>query len=186
MMDIFTLFPTLHTPRFFLRQIRPSDREAIYQCFAHEEVTRYYDQPTYTSYTQAEALIGKLSQSYYDQRAIRWGIARREDDWLVGTCGYHGWMRPYRRAEVGYELARPYWGQGIMTEVLTAVLDFGFSSMNLNRIEAFVMPGNAASLKVLAKMGFAQEGTLRQYAYFKGAFYDLIILSRLRETFIPI
>ena len=62
---------------------------------------------------------------------------------------------------LGYDLARPHWNRGIMTEALTAVLPFGFEKMALNRIEALVITGNEASYRLLARLGFQQEGTLR-------------------------
>jgi ribosomal-protein-alanine N-acetyltransferase len=178
---IFDSFPQLETERFVLREIRPSDAPAVFACFADDAVTRYYDQPTYTDIKQAEDLILHMRHSYRDRRSIRWGIARRSDDLLLGTCGYMGWDRRSRKCSLGYELAQAYWRQGVMREVLTAVLPFGFEQMNLNRIEAEVIPGNIASEQLLQKLGFQREGLMRQSAYFKEAFYDLQLFALLKE-----
>jgi ribosomal-protein-alanine N-acetyltransferase len=178
---VFDTFPRLETERFVLRQIRPSDADAVFACFNDDEVTRFYDQPTFTAIEQAEKLILHMRQGFRDRRSIRWGIARKEDNWLLGTCGYNGWNRPAHKAGIGYELAQLYWRQGVMTEVLTAVISFGFQRMNLNRVEALVMTGNTASEKVLTKLGFQQEGLLRQYAYFKEGFHDLSMFSLVRS-----
>jgi ribosomal-protein-alanine N-acetyltransferase len=179
--SIFDSFPNLETKRFMLREIQPSDAEAVFACFNDDEVTRYYDQPTFTAVEQADKLILHMRQGFRDRRSIRWGIARKDDSWLLGTCGYNGWNRYSRKSGLGYELARPYWRQGVMIEVLTAVLTFGYQRMNLNRVEALVMPGNIASEKLLANLGFQCEGLLRQYAYFKESFYDLQMFALLNQ-----
>ncbi|MCB8942908.1 MAG: GNAT family N-acetyltransferase [Ardenticatenaceae bacterium] len=183
---IFDTFPQLETERCVLREIQMADAEAVFACFNDDEVTRYYDQPTFTDVEQAEKLILHMRQGFRDRRSIRWGIARKEDNWLMGTCGYNGWNRAAHKTAVGYELAQPYWQQGIMTEVLTAVLAFGFQRMKLNRVEALVMPGNVGSEKVLAKLGFQREGLLRQYAYFKEQYYDLQMFALLKAEWLAV
>jgi ribosomal-protein-alanine N-acetyltransferase len=184
MEPVFDSFPSLETERLVLREIQPSDAEAVFACFNDDEVTRFYDQPTFMAVEQAEKLILQMRQGFRDRRSIRWGITWKDDDWLLGTCGYNGWNRYVHKAGVGYELAQPYWRQGIMTEVLTAVLTFGYQRMNLNRVEALIMPGNIASEKVLLKLGFQCEGLLRQYAYFKDSFYDLQMFALLKQDWI--
>lgn len=181
---IFDTFPQLETERFILREIQVSDAEAVFACFNDDEVTRFYDQSTFTAVEQAEKLILHMRQGFRDHRSIRWGIVRKEDDWLLGTCGYNGWNRHSRKAGIGYELAQLYWRQKVMTEVLTAVLDFGYQRMNLNRIEALVMPGNIASERLLSKLGFICEGLLRHYAYFKDSFYDLQMFALLKQEWL--
>jgi ribosomal-protein-alanine N-acetyltransferase len=178
---VFTTFPQLETERCILREIQMADAEALFACFNDDEVTRYYDQPTFTAVEQAEKLILHMRQGYRDRRSIRWGIARKDDNWLLGTCGFNSWNRFAYKTAIGYELAQSYWRQGVMTEVLTAVLDFGFQPMRLNRVEALVMPGNSGSEAVLAKLGFQREGLLRQYAYFKEQFYDLQMFALLQQ-----
>ena len=178
---IFDTFPQLQTERFVLREIEIKDAEAVFVCFNDDEVTRYYDQPTFTTVEQAEKLILHMRQGFRDRRSIRWGIARKDDNWLLGTCGYNGWNRFAHKAGIGYELAQSHWRQGIMTEVLTAILNFGFQRMKLNRVEALVMPGNVGSETVLMKLGFQCEGLLREYAYFKESFYDLQMFALLRQ-----
>jgi ribosomal-protein-alanine N-acetyltransferase len=87
------------------------------------------------------------------------------------------------RGSIGYELARPFWRQGIMSEALTAILALGFGEMGLNRIDAVVLPDNLASIRLLEKLGFCNEGLLREYENWgnKG-FVDLCMLSLLKKT----
>jgi len=70
-----------------------------------------------------------------------------------------------------------------MIEALRHVINFGFTEMNLNRIQALVFPDNIASLELLKKIGFKQEGLLKEYAFFRGEFKDLIIVSLLKDEY---
>lgn len=175
-------FPQLETERLLLRQMTPRDARAVYRIFADEEVTRCYDLPTFQDIRQARQLIERQAERFEIGTGIRWGIARRQDNVVIGTCGFHLSQDPHR-AEIGYDLARPFWGQGFMTEALRAVLAYGFESLGLNRVEALVMPGNEASRRLLARLGFVAEGTLREYAFFKGSFHDLICFSLLKRDY---
>lgn len=73
-------------------------------------------------------------------------------------------------AEIGYELHRAYWRQGMMTEALPAVLTYGFTKLGLHRIEADPFARNTRSTSLLLKPGFTHEGTLRQRFFFRGHF----------------
>jgi ribosomal-protein-alanine N-acetyltransferase len=179
--SVFDEFPEIETENLILREILPDDAEAIFRIFSDDEVTRYYDLSTYTTIEQAYELIDFFDESFELERAIRWGITRKSDGLLVGTCGYV-WLRTYR-GEIGYELARPYWRQGIMTEAVDAIVDFGFRELGLNRIEALTMVDNAASVALLRKVGFVQEGILRQHDYFKGKFHDMRLFALLRDDY---
>lgn len=180
---VFDAFPVLETARLRLRQIRPSDAAALFAIFSDPAVTRYYDQPTFTEIEQAEALVARMRQRFADRRALRWAIERRQDGQLLGTCGFGDWKRHFHCAGVGYELGQPYWRQGFMHEVLTAVIPFGFTQMQLNRIEAYVMTGNEASMGLLQKLGFRKEGLLREYGYWQRAYHDLHLFALLKREY---
>lgn len=179
---VFSSFPTLKTPRLVLRQIRPEDTDAVYRLFADEEVTRYYDLDTFTDPAQAHDLIERFQRRFDHQIGLRWALALADlPDDLVGTCGCNIWIRPARRGLLGYDLARAYWGQGLMREALEAILTFGFSTMQLNRIEALTFPQNAASRHLLAKLGFKEEGLLREYEIFADGPQDMAIYGLLQR-----
>lgn len=178
---MFNEFPQIETENLILREIKPSDAEAIFQFFSDEQVIRYHDVGAFTSVVQAEILSDRWSERFRNQRGIRWGIAKKDDDIIIGTCGYGQWIKQYFRAEIGYELSKTHWRKGIMTEGLTAVVKFGFEKMELNRIEATVMMENIASMRLLEKLGFQEEGILRKYGFWKGGFHDLKLFSLLKE-----
>jgi ribosomal-protein-alanine N-acetyltransferase len=66
-----------------------------------------------------------------------------------------------------------------MTEALKLIIHYGFATLKLNRIQALVIPGNKPSVRLLLKLGFQEEGLLREYAFFKGRYHDLICYSLL-------
>lgn len=177
----FDAFPEIETERLLLREIMPDDAPAIFAVFGDDAVTRYYDLVTYTEPAQAQELIDFFDESFELERAIRWGIERKEDGQLLGTCGYV-WLRRFR-GEIGYDLAQAYWRCGYMTEALDAILEFGFDELELNRIEALTMRENQASAGLLRKLGFVEEGLLRQHDFFKGAFHDMRLFALLRADY---
>lgn len=111
------------------------------------------DLDSFQTVEQAGALIRLWNQRFEDGQGIRWGIALKEDDRLIGTCGFHEWKKAHYKAEIGYELSPEYWRNGMMTEAIGAILEFGFRVWGLNRIEAFIDPRNVASRKLLEKLG---------------------------------
>lgn len=175
-------FPVLETPRLVLRELRADDADAIYALFSDPAVTRYHDLDTFTAAAQAHEFIARMRQRFANRAGIRWGIVR-ENDMVIGTGGFNRWNIHDRFAHLGYDLAQAAWGQGIMTEAIGAMIRFGFDGLDLNRIEAETMLDNVASMRVLAKCGFREEGVLRQRYFWKGAFHDMRMFSLLRREY---
>ena len=180
---IFAEFPEFETERLILRKITPEDAQAIMAIFSDEAVTEFYDLYTFTSIDEAAELIDYFGESYEAERQIRWGVVRKEDNQLIGTCGFVALHN--HRGEIGYDLASAYWRQGYMSEALEALLEVGFDDMELHRIEALVMVGNEASSGLLRKRGFSAEGILRDYDFFKDSYQDLRLFSLLEGEFDP-
>lgn len=101
-----------------------------------------------------------MQEGYDTQNWLQWGIERREDGALMGTCTLFQFHRASRRAEMGYALGRPFWGKGYMHEALRALVAYAFETLNLNRLEADVDPRNNTSAKTLERLGFQKEGFL--------------------------
>jgi ribosomal-protein-alanine N-acetyltransferase len=178
---VFARFPRLETERLSLRRLRVADADALLRIFGDEAVTEFYDLPTLAEREQVLRIINRAEQSFHRQEGIRWGITRKEEDRVLGTIGLS--FETAYRGGVGYDLARAYWRQGIMSEALGAVLAFAFEQAGLHRVQALVMPGNEASAGLLHKLGFTDEGILREYLFFKGAYQDLHCFSILRREF---
>ncbi len=174
------IFPTLETGRLLLRPLEMDDLEFVFRHFSDPQVTQYLmDEPPVASRDEARAII----EFYLEPEGKthnRWGIARKEDGRLIGTIGFHKWAKAFFRAEVGYDLSPDCWGQGYMSDAFRAVIRHGFEGMGLHRIDALVYVGNDASIRLLRKMGFQQEGLLRDYFCLNGAFYDHYLFALLR------
>lgn len=87
----------------------------------------------------------------------RWGIFLKEKQInLIGTCGYHCWLRNEKEpeAEIGFDLTKDYWGKGYMKEAMIPVIQFGFDAMSLSTINAFIHDDNHRSKKFIKKLGF--------------------------------
>jgi ribosomal-protein-alanine N-acetyltransferase len=169
--QLFAQFPILETERLRLRPLTAEDARDVFAIFRDEAVTRFYDLTTFQELDEAYDLIEFMEESYQSERQVRWGIELKEGKRLVGTCGFV-WLRTHS-TEIGYDLAQAFWGQGIMFEALSALIDYAFDELELNRVEALVIPGNERSRKLLARLGFTYEGTLREYDFFKDCFQDL-------------
>ena len=107
-------------------------------------------------------MLARVKRGFDEATAIRWGIVRREDDALIGTCTLFDISLQNRRAEMGYILDRRHWGKGYMGEALATLLDYAFAELRLHRVEADVDPRNGASVRVLERLGFVREGLLRE------------------------
>lgn len=180
----FSYMPRLETERLVLREIVRSDAEAMFELFGDPEVTRYNDVDTLHELREAGELIDFVQDRFSHKAGMRWAITlKTQEAKLIGTCGFNAWQRYNNCAEIGYDLMRRCWGQGIMTEALGAMIRFGFENMALNRIEADVTIGNDGSARVLQKLGFVEEGILRQRGYWKGKYHDLRFFSLLRADY---
>ena len=172
-------FPRLETERLLLREATPEDAEAIFAVFSDPAVTQFHDLATFTSIEEALGVIERRAKRFESGRGIRWEIAYKQDNILIGSCGYT-WNKQAHSAEIGYELASAFWRQGIMTEALHAILQFGFEEMGLRLVVASVMLDNIASKKLLEKLGFQSQGVLKQHGFWKGQYHDLeqFVLTR--------
>ncbi|MGB3205642.1 MAG: GNAT family N-acetyltransferase [Crinalium sp.] len=172
--------PDLKTQRLVLRKIKLSDAEDMFEYASDPVVAKYTTWTAHQSIEHSKRFVNKILEFYNTHQLTVWGIVDTNGK-FIGTCGFGELQLIDARAELGYALSRKYWGKGYMTEAVTAVINFGFSNMPLNRIEARCEPENIASLRVLEKVGMKYEGLLRQHIYSKGTYHDLKIYSILKQ-----
>ena len=183
-LDVFSHLPTLLTPRLTLRPVRMSDAEDMYEYSRDPEVARHVLWDAHTSIHQTRNYIRYLIRQYRNASPGTFAIALRDSGKVIGTIGFMWVHMDNRSAEVGYSLSRKYWNQGYMTEALQAIVDFGFTRLNLNRIEAQHECDNPASGHVMLHAGMKHEGTLRQRIYNKGRFVDVDLYAIVRSDVI--
>lgn len=172
-------FPQLETERLILRELRLADADALFRIFSDETVTTFYNIKTFTSLDDSRELLERRISRFWTGRGLSWGITLRGDDELIGGCGFNIWLQKRTVGELGYELARPFWNRGIMTEALQAVVQFGFEELRLQRAQAWVIPENKASARVLLKLGFEDRGVRQNQGYWDGRFHDLALFVKL-------
>ena len=168
-----TEFPQLKTARLLLREIRATDASALYTIHSDAPAMRWFGVDPLTQPAQAEVLAAQFASAFGAGTGMRWAIVRRDDDQLIGTCGLFRWNRNWRSCLIGYELAHAMQRRGYMREALGAVLDYGFGTMALHRIQAESHADNAASVGLLETSGFQFEGIHREQGFWSGQFHDL-------------
>ncbi len=170
----------LETTRFTLRKIKAGDLETLHSYWSDDVVTEYMN-ISFKSIEETQQMVELLNSLPETGEGRRWAIVDKKSGVVMGSCGYHNVKAEHRRAEVGYELGREYWGQGVIQEVMNPVIRHCFEDLKLNRLEAFVTVGNNRSLNTLEKLGFKPEGVLREYEFTQGNFHDQVVLALLRR-----
>jgi [ribosomal protein S5]-alanine N-acetyltransferase len=167
-------FPILETDRLKLRRITSDDTPAWLDVWTSPDVLRYMiDFETKPDEMEVKSIIEWADGIYNRKTGARWAITQKNDDTMIGSCGFHIYDKNNRWAEIGYELHRDFWRQGIMSEAVSELLRLCFGELNLHRVEANVTVGNEASSGLLRHLGFTLEGTWRDKVYWHGQFYSL-------------
>ncbi len=152
-------FDQIESERVVLRPLNLADAAAVFRHFSDPEVARFVDIPEGMDdiHCAEEVIRFHLADS-----GCRWGLFSRATRRLIGTCGFHCWRTGENPcAEIGYDLEKRCWGQGLMREALSVVIGYGFRSMGLARIEACVDPANLRSMSLLKRLGFERGKQLR-------------------------
>ncbi|OAB40838.1 GNAT family N-acetyltransferase [Paenibacillus glacialis] len=169
----------LHTERLHLRKMEVSDSSSLFQIWSDPDVIRFMNISSFSDENQAKGMIELLDELAQCNKAVRFAIIELESNKIIGSCGYNSLDFDNGRAEIGYDIAKAFWGKGYASEAICSLLDYAFSCLKLNRIEAKVEPENVNSINVLQKLNFKFEGTLRQCERSKGKFIDLHMYSKL-------
>jgi RimJ/RimL family protein N-acetyltransferase len=165
-----------------LSEVRSSDKDALIEHLNDRDI---YDLTLRIPfpYTDADAdewlaRVAKITEQ--QNQPVHFAI-RSRDDALIGACGLAGVeVGKSHRAEVGYWLAKPYWGRGIMSAVVQRVCRHAFEDFGLIKITAHVHPHNQASARVLEKCGFVEEGFLRKHFLKDGKLLDARLFALLK------
>lgn len=178
-MEVKVLITELHTERLHLRKMKIADSSSLFKIWSDPDVTKFMNICSFTNENQALDMINLFDGLSQESKAIRFSIIKKDSNEIIGSCGYNDLDFENGKAEIGYDIAKSFWGRGYATEAISSLLEHGFSSLKLNRIEARVDPRNVNSMKLLQKLNFRFEGTLRQYERVDGKFNDLSIYSKL-------
>lgn len=175
----FSVFPVLRTERLLLRSIADDDVPALFVLRSDPRVMQHIKRPLAKTLDDARSVLAVQRAAYEKRTAITWAITRHGEPELVGSIGLWNIAAEHHRGELGYLLRPDLWGQGITREAARAVLDHGFGTLHLHRIEAQCDPANVASIALLDSLGFAREGHLVQNVFLEGAFLDTVVYGML-------
>ncbi len=174
---LFDRFPVLETQRLMLRRMTVADAPALFNMLREEDVAQFSGRPPLRRMSGAVELVRSVGLEFATRRSIRWGVCEFEQGPLVATVGLHHWDRFHRHIGIGFDVTRDRWGEGLASEAVAAVVEFAFTELQVNRIEAEIMAGNEGCLRVLERQGFEREGLLVERMYHAGSFRDIVLMA---------
>ena len=181
---IFSKMPELETERLSLRAIKKSDLNDIHEYASNSKTSQFLLWEKHTSVEYTKKFVDIVLTKYKFGEYHDWAIVLKENQKMIGTCGFTRIDGENSIAEIGYVLNPTYWGYGLATEAAKKIVDFAFNVLGVNRVEARFLFGNEASLNVMRKIGMKFEGYLREYQLVKGSYRTVGISSILKREYL--
>ena len=170
--------------RVLLREFRLDDLDDSDSILGDDRVTRWLSFDSRTREQQAEVLTGAIERAQQTPRTEYYlAVTTHTDDRLIGfvRLGLGG----VQAAKLGFAVAAPHWGHGYALDAARTIIDFGFTTLGLHRISAAIGPDNAASIAIVTRLGFTEEGRLRDHVFTNGTWRDSILYSLLVHEWLP-
>lgn len=177
-----TAIPTLRTTRLVLGAFNLEDAAELQRLAGAREIAdTTLSIPHPYDLDHALAWIGQQRREAVRGRATNFAIRLPQPGSLIGSVGLRDIDREHLQAELGFWIGREWWGKGYAREAASAVIQFGFDSLGLNRIYAHHMTRNPAAGRVLLAAGMQREGLLRQRVRKWGIYEDVVLYAAVRE-----
>ena len=173
--------PCLVGERITLRPYRDDDADALLALYGDPVVTRWWSHEPWSDRQQAIEYLERMRRDRENSEFYPWAIAANEGDALIGTAALYEIDRTHKRGMLGYSLSPSMQGRGYAGDALRLLIDFAWSSLELQRIEADTDPENIASRRLLERLGFVFEGSMRKRWFVHGAWHDTSWYGLLRE-----
>lgn len=173
--------PTLHSERLRLRPFTGADGDALFALHSDAFVLRYWDSPPWQERGRADRFIEVCRNLAEEGSGARVAVELIDGASFIGWCSLTSWNPTYRSAALGYCFDAAAWGHGYATEAARSLLGWAFDTLDLNRVQAEADTRNAASARVLEKLGFVHEGTLREDCVVNGDVSDSWVYGLLRR-----
>ncbi|RDB34233.1 GNAT family N-acetyltransferase [Exiguobacterium sp. RIT594] len=176
-------FPILKTARLQLIEVTPEHAPALFHILSNEDVTRFYGMDPLREQEHALHIIESFKQTFDSRQGIRWGMVTRDSGTFIGTIGLNHLSLYSKKAEIGFELDPAHWRRGYVAEAIEAVLAYAYETLGLYRMGAVTFLENTASIQLLTRIGFEEEGILRGYLFQGGTSHDGRIFSLLKPDY---
>src|SRR5690606_38707150 len=172
------------TKRLKLTGFSPQEMTSIFENFSKDEIKKILGHCTEEDYNKEEYKY-KNGYASYNRSFILFLLSEKTSNKIIGRCGLHNWNTEHNRAEIGYNISdENSKRKGLMTEAVSAIIDYGFNTLKLHRIEALVGINNIPSLKIIEKNLFVKEGLLRQHHHTADKYEDSVLFSKLYNEYI--
>lgn len=173
---------TIPAGRLLLRRPVDADASALFTGYAQDaEVVRYLMWRPHAAISDTREFLRRLHDGWMAGSELTWALTFPDDDRLIGMIA----LRPRgHKPDIGYVLARPYWGRGLMTEAGRAIVALAFRDPAVHRVWAVCDIDNRASARVMEKLGMTLEGVLRRWVIHPNVSNeprDSLCYSRVRE-----
>jgi ribosomal-protein-alanine N-acetyltransferase len=176
-------FKNLESNRLLLRRIIKTDVDEIFELRSNSETMKFIPRPLAKTKEDALEHLETIDKNIENNKGINWAITLKGNPKLIGIIGHYRLQPENHRCEIGYMILPQYNGQGIVTEAIKLVLEYGFDDLQMHSIEAVIDPENRASERVLQKNGFVKEAHILENELWDGKFWDTVIYSILKRNF---
>ena len=171
----------LESERVYLRPHEPDDADKMYTWFNNVKITRLTGEVYPLSREEAKERIEAWTK---DKNSLSLSVVTKADDKLIGTAGLINIDTVHRRAELAIIIGEEaYWSRGYGTETIKALLNYGFNRLNLNMVYLGVIDINERAIKAYKKVGFVQDGVIREKYLIDGKYCNCIMMSILEREF---
>ena len=151
----------MKTENYILKEIEESDINNIHKGLSNPDITKYYD-VHFSTLEETKEQMEWYRNLKKDGTGIWWGIYDKSDNEFCGAGGFNSLDKKHRKAEIGLWLLKEYWGKGILKKIMPKLFEKGFTELDLNRIEGYVVSDNTKCKNALEKINFTYEGTMRE------------------------
>lgn len=177
-------FEILETKRLLLKKLTPEGFKNLFHDYSEDQIVDQLGLKSHAEFLKEKEKV-KGGYTTYDRTILAFLLVLKDSNKTIGRCGYHNWYVDHFKAEIGYALnSDEYKRHGYMSEAVNTILEYGFITMGLNRIEACIGPNNIPSLSIIRKHGFTQEGYFKQHYVRDGEIQDTLFFALLKDEYV--
>ncbi len=185
LLELFRKFPEIESERLLFRDILHSDSNDLFEIYRNRKALKFQVISPFRSMAEVKRYVDVVHDGYQNRYFIRWGLVEKQTGKLIGLISLHHLELWNYKAEIGYMLNEAYWNMGYATEAVDKLLEMGLVKWGLHKVEAEIHPGNAASMRVVEKLGFVKDGYKREAAFDREnkSYQDRILYSLLADEY---